>query len=132
MPLVIAGGIAAAVLALGASGTLSSWTSAVIDNPTNSVAMDSAVILKETDGINTCYSSDGAQLTVNTSTCATVNSYGGTASPLVPGASTTTDVTFTDVGGAAGSGVTLAWGGLRPVAAGWYRNPCRRERVHQR
>src|SRR3954454_20718760 len=90
--------VAAVVLALGVSGTLSSWTSAIISNDTNTVATASAVILREVGpGPQTCLSSSGAS---NSYTCSTINKYGGTASPLAPGGSQSVDVVFSNVGSA--------------------------------
>lgn len=112
MPLWSAGAAAALILVLGASGTLSSWTSAVITNSSNSAATATAVILQETgpasQGSPVCYSSDGAQSTVNSSTCTTVNSFGGTSAPLAPGTSQSVDVVFKNVGGANASSFQLA------------------------
>src|SRR5690349_12034462 len=99
--------LAAIVLILGVNGTLSSWTSAVISNDTNTVATASAVILKEVGPSATCYSSSGA---TNSYTCSTVNKYGGTGSPLAPGGSQVTDVVFTNVGSAAASTFVLTSG----------------------
>jgi hypothetical protein len=115
VPLVwAASAVAAVVLLLGVNGTLSAWTSAIITNDTNSVATANALILKEAgpDGTaahtaQTCYSSTGAS---NTFTCSTINKYGGTTTPLAPGASQTTDVTFTNVGGAQGASFKLQAG----------------------
>lgn len=102
------GAAAATVLVLGVNGTLSSWTSAVITNDTNTVATAAAVILSETSGANTCYSSDTA--TTNSYTCTTINKYGGTAAPLSPGGSKTTDVTFKNVGNANAASFAVAPG----------------------
>jgi hypothetical protein len=99
------GGIAAVVLTLGVNGTLSSWTQAIITNDTNNVATAGAPILKEASGATTCLSSASA---TNSSTCSTINKYGGTGSPLTPGTSQTVDVTFTDVGAIAGSTFVLS------------------------
>lgn len=103
---------AALILVLGVTGTLSSWTSAVITNSSNSAATATAVILQETGPASqaspVCFSSDGAQSTVNTSTCTTVNSYGGTSTPLAPGASQSVDVVFKNAGGANASSFQLA------------------------
>ena len=96
--------VAAVILTLGVSGTLSSWTSAVISNDTNTVATASAVILREVGPSATCYSSSGAS---NSYTCSTVNKYGGTASPLAPGGSQVTDVVFSNVGSASASTFVL-------------------------
>lgn len=98
---------AAVVLTLGVSGTLSSWTSAVISNDTNTVATASAVILREVGPSATCLSSSGA---ANSYTCSTVNKYGGTSSPLAPGGSQVTDVVFSNVGSAAASTFVLTTG----------------------
>lgn len=108
LPLVwVASAVAALGLTLGVNGTLSSWTTAVISNDTNTVATTTAVILKETSGATDCYSSTNV---TNNSTCSTINTYGGTATPLTPGSSQTLDVTFTDVGAAAASSFSLARG----------------------
>ncbi|QIG43533.1 hypothetical protein G5V58_12860 [Nocardioides anomalus] len=100
-----ASALAAVVLVLGVNGTLSAWTSAIIQNTNNTVSTANAVILKETGGANTCYSNTNAN---NTSTCAAINKYGGTATPLTPGGTATTvDVTFTNVGTGAASSFVL-------------------------
>ncbi|MEV5002012.1 hypothetical protein [Nocardioides sp. LML1-1-1.1] len=105
--LAVAGAAAAVVLVLGTSGTLASWTSAVLGNDTDTVATGKAVVLAETDGTSTCRSSDQVS---NVATCATINKYGGTASPLMPGGSRTVDVTFTNLGAANGATFALAPG----------------------
>jgi hypothetical protein len=102
-----AAGLAALIVVLGVNGTLASWTSAIITNDTNTVATTTAVILKEVGGGQTCLSSSG---TSNSYTCATVNKYGGTASPLAPGGSQVTDVVFSNVGSAAASTFVLTPG----------------------
>src|SRR5690242_9816737 len=51
-----------------------------------------------------------SDLASNTYTCSTINKYGGTTTPLTPGASQSTDVTFTNVGGAQGATFKLAAG----------------------
>ncbi|WP_310963247.1 hypothetical protein [Nocardioides terrisoli] len=109
-PLWAACGAAALVLTLGVSGTLSTWTTAIIGNTNNTVATATAVVLSETDGSATCTSADGAQATVNSSSCTTINKYGGTAIPLVPGSTQTADVTFKNIGGANASSFQLSPG----------------------
>ena len=96
-------GISALVIVLGASGTLSSWTSAIITNTDNSVSTGQAVILSESSGANTCASSSNAS---NSFSCTTINKYGGAT--LVPGTSTTVTVTFTNTGTKNGSNFQLA------------------------
>ena len=109
-----ASAFSAAVLVLGVNGTLSAWTSAIITNDTNTVATANALILKEVgpDGTaahtpQTCYSSTGAG---NSYTCSTINKYGGITTPLTPGASQQSDVTFTNVGKATGASFKLVAG----------------------
>lgn len=102
-----AGAVAALLLTLGANGTLSGWSTAVIGNDTNSVATGQAVILQETQGANTCRSS--ATVT-NVSTCTTINKYGGTTTPLVPGTNQVSTVTFTNIGSANATTFSLAPG----------------------
>lgn len=111
----ISGAVAAGLLVLGASGTLSSWTTAIIGNNTNTVAVSNAVILKETGpGATpaTCQSSTSG--VSNNYTCSTINKYGGTATPLSPGASQSVAVTMTNVGSEVGS-LTLAAGTCTPT-----------------
>lgn len=111
----ISGALAATVLVLGVSGTLSSWTAAILANDVNTVATANAVILKEAQGATTCFSSASA---TNSSTCNTINKYGGVASPLSPGGSQTVDVTFSNVGASNASTFALAPGSCSqsPVA----------------
>ena len=112
LPLVwMASAVSAAVLLLGVNGTLSAWTSAVLENTDNTAATANALILQEvgpdaSGAAQTCFSSSG---TGNSYSCTTINKYGGTtAAPLSPGQSRTVDVTFTNVGEATGASFTLA------------------------
>src|SRR3954452_20506330 len=102
------GAVAALLLVLSTSGTLSSWTAAVLTKDTNTVATASAVILKEVGPTAaTCLSSSGVG---NSFTCSTINKYGGTSSPLSPGGNQVTDVVFTNVGASAASSFVLGTG----------------------
>lgn len=92
---------AALLVALGINGTLSAWSTAILTNDTNTVAVANAVILKETDGTNTCNSTDAG--TTNSATCSTINKYGGTAVPLGPGGTQTVTVTMTNTGSGPGT-----------------------------
>lgn len=118
LPLVwAASAVSAAVLLLGVNGTLAGWTTAVITNSTNTVNTANAVILKETDGTATCFSSDSP---TNTYTCATINKYGGTTTPLAPVAGSNTrqiDVTFSNVGKATAGSFKLEAGGCTQTPA---------------
>ena len=105
----LACGVAAVLLFLGTTGTLSSWTSAILTNSSNTTVTSTAVILKEANsgGTITCFSSAS---TTNSSTCSTIDKYGGTATPLTPGTNQVTTVTFTDAGSRAGTSFALAPG----------------------
>ena len=116
-----AGGAAAILLVLSTSGTLSTWTSAVLTNDTNTVATASAVILKEVGPTAaTCLSSSGVG---NSYTCSTINKYGGTSSPLSPGGSQVTDVVFTNVGASAASSFVLGTGSCSQTPAAGAGSP---------
>jgi len=97
----VGGAIASAVLILAVNGTLSSWTTAIIDNNNNNVAVTGAVALVETGPGGTC---DTGASSDNTSTCTTINKYGGTGSPLDPDGtnSRTVSVNLANTGTVAG------------------------------
>lgn len=97
----IAGSLAIA-LSLGAS--LSAFT-AVITNATNTASTASLAITETgtTGATGTCNSYD------TTTNCTSINKYGGTTTPLVPGGSKTQTVTFTNSGN-----VAVATGSLAP------------------
>lgn len=117
------GAVAAAVLILGVNGTLSSWTSAVIDNNNNSVASTTAVALVETQTApvgnaticDTAAATDGS----NSVSCDGINKYGGigdataladtgfatdaNGTPLAPGGSQSVTVNLKNDGTGSGS-----------------------------
>ncbi|MGN6781352.1 MAG: hypothetical protein ACTHJH_07615 [Marmoricola sp.] len=108
--LAVSGAAAAAVLVLGVTGTLSSWTTAIITNDTNTTKAVTAVALTESDGsATTC--ADTSTTADNTATCSSINKYGGTSTPLNPDGvnSHTTTVTLTNVGTESG-GLTVSGG----------------------
>jgi hypothetical protein len=81
------GAVASIVLALGVTGTLSTWTSAIVGNGDNSAASADSVALVETqvspagNEITVCDTADNPG---NTDVCPGINTYGGLASPLDP------------------------------------------------
>jgi len=83
-PLVWLGGaVAATLLILGVTGTLSSWTTAIIGNSNNSAATTTSVALIEsqTAPVNTsALPCDTASSTTNSVTCSDINKYGGIGS----------------------------------------------------
>jgi hypothetical protein len=114
------GAVAAIVLTLGVTGTLSSWTSAIITNDDNTAKAAASVILSETDGTATCTSNDD-QTATNSYTCSTINKYGGIAVPLDPGSTQSVTVTMENLGTAAGSLVLDA--GACTASGGNYGDP---------
>ncbi|MEU5694509.1 hypothetical protein [Actinosynnema sp. NPDC020468] len=100
---VMGGLVGSALLALSLTGTLSAFTAA-ITNSTDTVTTGS-LILRETDGTNTCISTSSA---TNSATCATINKYTGTT--LVPGGSATKTVTLANDGTATPATFTLTPG----------------------
>lgn len=112
--LAAAGAVSAVVLALGISGTLSSWTEAVLGNDDNHADSATSVVLEETGpGATTCTTSGTAS---NTATCSTINKYGddGAAATgvtaLEPGDSISTTVTLTNTGSGDAATFTLTPG----------------------
>jgi hypothetical protein len=118
VPLVwTAGAVAAVLLGLTVSGTLSGFTAA-ITNDTNTTG-SGTLLMQETNSVGpvNCYSNGGsgsAAITTNTNTCSTINKLGGDQSPntaglnLTPGAAgTVTVVTIKNAGSIAASLFTL-------------------------
>ncbi len=104
---------AAVVVVLGVNGTLSSWTSALITNNSNTAgATANYLALVETDGTNTCDTTTTANNT--DAACSTINKYGGNTT-MSPGDSSTVDVTFTNPGTAAGNTFSYAPGTCAPT-----------------
>ncbi len=88
----LAGGlVGTTLLALALTGSLSAFTAA-ITNTTDTVATGS-LVLRETDGTNTCTSTSSS---TNAANCATINKYSG--STLLPGGSATKTVTLANDG----------------------------------
>lgn len=100
--LAAAGATAAMVLVLGISGTLSSWTRAIVTNDSNTVEAAQSLILQETGpGSVVCTSTDGGG-SGNSATCSTIDKYGGTAVPLGPGDHQSVTVTMANTGTGSG------------------------------
>ncbi|HWU23765.1 MAG TPA: hypothetical protein VN088_19660 [Nocardioides sp.] len=94
----ISGGLAAVLLVLGVSGTLSAWTQAIITNDSNTVqAADSLILQESGPGSAVCNSTDGGG-SGNSFTCSTIDKYGGIASPLAPGEDQSVTVTLENTG----------------------------------
>lgn len=88
------GGLMSAVLAFSLTPTFAGIV-ASIKNSVNTAATGT-LVMKETSGNQNCLSTSS---TSNTATCAGINKYGGTATPLVPGgAGNTTSITIANDG----------------------------------
>lgn len=107
---VAVGAVGSTALAVSMGATLSGFT-ASITNDTNTAA-SAALAVEETRGGATCRSYDA------TATCSTINKYGGTTTPLVPGQSQTTTVTFTNTGSVDVASSTLTPGACSATSTG--------------
>ena len=99
-PIAIGTGVLAAVLlSVTMSGTLAGFV-ASINNTTNTAA-SGALLMQEQNSTATvtCLSTDAGTISTNTSTCATINKFGGSTS-MVPGTAVTTTVTIKNAGSA--------------------------------
>lgn len=112
--LALSGALAAVLLTLGVTGTLSSWTSAIIGNDDNTADSAGAVVLEETGpGGVTCTTATSA---TNTATCSSINKYGDDgaaatgATALQPGDGVSTTVTLTNTGPSDAATFTLTPG----------------------
>jgi len=114
LPLVLAGGVSSLVLALGMSPTFSAF-SASIQNTVNTAGMGS-LIMEESDGTNTCKSTDGGSLATNSAICTSINKYGGSTT-MIPGAAVVTSVSIKNTGNVAATAFSMAFGTCGPTAS---------------
>ena len=102
IPAVAAGAVGSVAIAASMGASLSGLT-ATITNSLNT-SSSASMAIQETSGAVQCNSYD------TTTTCDSINKYGGLATPLAPGASKTTTVTFKNAGQVAVGTSTLAPG----------------------
>jgi hypothetical protein len=123
-PLVVVGLVTASSLSMAASvqGSLGAFTAGVTNN--GNTTGTGTIVLQEQNaaGTVTCNSTDAGltanDINTNSSLCSTIDQYGGTASPLVPGGSVATTITFRNTGTAAASVFTVTPGACTQSAAG--------------
>lgn len=117
-PIVIVTGVlAAAVLSVTMSGTLSGFT-ASINNTTNTAATGALVMQETNAGATvTCTSTDGGSVSTNSSTCSTINKFGGLTT-MVPGQAVTTTVAIKNIGTAAANTFTITPAACTQSASG--------------
>ncbi len=96
VPVVVAGGVSAIVLALGMTPTFSAF-SASIQNSTNTAGTGTLVMEEKLGSSTTCLSTDGGSINSNSATCASINKYGGNLA-MVPGQTVTTSITIRNAG----------------------------------
>jgi len=103
------GALAAVLLSLTMSGTLAGFTASI--NNTNNTAASGSLVMQEQNSTATvtCLSTDGGSVSTNTSTCSTINKFGGSTA-MVPGQLVTTTVTIKNIGSAPASTFTLTPG----------------------
>lgn len=110
-PVALVAGLSGSLaLALGMGASLSGLT-ATITNTMNTAAT-AAMAIQETSGALQCNSYDA------TATCSTINKYGGTATPLVPGGSQNVTITLKNAGTVNAATATLAPGACSATTTG--------------
>jgi hypothetical protein len=117
--LVVAGGFS---LAASVQGSLGTFTASITNNA-NTTATGTLVMQEQNAAATvTCNSTDAGltanDINTNSSLCSTIDQYGGTSSPLVPGGSVATTITFRNTGTAAASAFTVTPGACTQSAAG--------------
>ena len=124
------------MLTLSVNGTLSSWTTAIISNSTNTTATAQAVILQEVgpDGTaghvsQTCQSSSDPS---NSYSCTNINKYGGTTTPLTPGTTRADRCDVHQYRRISGVKFRLHTGHVQPEPDGGLRHTCRGRSVRWR
>ena len=108
---VLTGLVGVAILALSMTSSLAAFT-ASITNSVNTAAAGTVIMQEQNSaGTTTCTSTDGTgnNVTTNTSTCSTINKYGGSTT-MVPGQTVSTTVTIKNTGTASVASFTLAPG----------------------
>ena len=96
VPVVVAGGVSAIVLALGMTPTFSAF-SASIQNSTNTAGTGTLVMEEKLGSSTTCLSTDGGSINSNSATCASINKYGGDLG-MAPNETATTTITIKNAG----------------------------------
>ena len=109
-PFTLVSGLAVAALSFTTlSGSLAGFA-ASITNSTNSAA-SGVLVMQETNaaGTVTCTSTDGGTVSTNSSTCSTINKFGGSTT-MVPGVPVVTSVTIKNAGTVPANSFTLTPG----------------------
>jgi hypothetical protein len=110
-PIALATGlIAAGLLSLSMTGTLSGFVASITNN--QNTAATGAIVMEETTTTGTpatCTSTDSGTVSTNASTCSTINTFGG-STVMVPGSAVTTGISIKNVGTVTPSSFTMTHG----------------------
>jgi hypothetical protein len=109
----------AGAVALTTMSALGAFNATITQNGTFSAG---SIVLKEVSGANTCYSTGGTNtpFTTNSSSCATIDTFGAPAGQLPGGAPTVQTMTFTNVGTSPASTFTVTPGACAAAGTGSY------------
>ena len=122
--LVVLGVVTAGGLSIAApvQGSLGAFTAGITN--TGNTTGTGTIVMQEQNaaGTVTCTSTDagltGNDINTDASLCSTIDQYGGTANPLVPGASVATTMTFRNTGTVTATTFTVTPGACTQAAAG--------------
>ena len=100
-------------------GALGAFSATITQNGTFTAG---SIVLKETQGANTCYSTGGTNqpFTTNSSACATIDTFGAPIGQVPGGATNTQTMTFQNVGTANASTFTVTPGACAAAGTGSY------------
>lgn len=112
VPATLVSGVAVAALAMTTlSGSLAGFAASITNS--NNTAASGVLVMQETSGSGTgtvtCTSTDGGTVSTNSSTCSTINKFGGSTT-MVPGAPVTTTINIKNVGTVPANTFTLTPG----------------------
>ncbi|NNN03368.1 MAG: hypothetical protein HKL87_05170 [Acidimicrobiaceae bacterium] len=112
VPATVVSGLAVAALSLTTLSGSSAGFAASITN-SNNTAASGVLVMQETNsaGTTTCTSTDGGTVSTNSSTCTTINKFGGSTT-MVPGQSVVTTVNIKNIGTVPANTFTLTPGSI--------------------
>ena len=115
----LAAALASVAVGLTTMGALGAFNATITQNGTFTAG---SIVLKETQGANTCYSTGGTNtpFTTNSSACATIDTFGAPVGQVPGGAPTTQTMTFSNVGTANASTFTVTPGACAAAGTGLY------------
>lgn len=106
LPVILAGGIASLVLALGISPSFAAFTASITNSANTAGSGSLAMQELNNGGTVTCNSDSSGNVSTNTATCATINKYGGNLN-MIPGQTVTTAISIKNTGTVPATAFTL-------------------------